>query len=247
MIDHAGILLVVTVAAVGVLHTVVPDHWVPIVVFARQRGWSVARTAYSAGIAGTGHVATTLLLGVMVWGLGAALSARYAHLVSVASAIALLVFGVWIAYGGWKEAPLRASSEQSHLAHAHLHAHEGGVVHVHWHQHQEGALHEVREGVAVAHAHEHAASGRMALLLVLGSSPMIEGIPAFMAASPKGSIVLAIMAVTLAVPTIATYITMCVAGLRSLQRTSLGPLERYGEMLSGLFVAAVGLYALFTA
>lgn len=38
MIDHTAVLLVVTVGAVGVLHTLVPDHWAPIVILARQRG-----------------------------------------------------------------------------------------------------------------------------------------------------------------------------------------------------------------
>ena len=33
-------LLIGAVAAVGILHTLVPDHWFPITVLARQRGWS---------------------------------------------------------------------------------------------------------------------------------------------------------------------------------------------------------------
>jgi hypothetical membrane protein len=52
------------------------------------------------------------------------------------------------------------------------------------------------------------------------------------------------MAIVFAVSTIVTYVVMCVAGLRGLQKTSLGPLERYGEVLSGIFVALVGVYAL---
>jgi hypothetical protein len=47
------LLLVAAVAAVGVLHTMVPDHWVPITLIARQRGWSRAETArasFQAGI-----------------------------------------------------------------------------------------------------------------------------------------------------------------------------------------------------
>ena len=41
------LLLIGAVAAVGVLHTIVPDHWVPITLtlIARQRGWSKAETA----------------------------------------------------------------------------------------------------------------------------------------------------------------------------------------------------------
>jgi hypothetical protein len=43
MIDRAGFILIITVAAVGVLHTIVPDHWAPIVVLGRQQGWSLGR------------------------------------------------------------------------------------------------------------------------------------------------------------------------------------------------------------
>ncbi|HEV7179712.1 MAG TPA: hypothetical protein VGN11_07565 [Candidatus Baltobacteraceae bacterium] len=248
MIDHAGLLLILTVAVVGVLHTIVPDHWAPIVVLARQQGWSLARTARSAALAGVGHVTTTLLLGALLWVAGASLAARYAHLVSLASAVALVAFGLWIAYGGWKDARNHAHDHgHSHFGHAHLHSHHGGLQHVHPHEHHERDWHSIEGGVAVIHGHDHRAPGRTALLLILGSSPMVEGIPAFFGASTKGVALLAVMAIVFAVSTIATYVVMCLSGARGLQRASLGPLEEYGEVLSGLFVAAVGVYALFTA
>lgn len=108
MSGQSGILLLVTVAAVGILHTIVPDHWAPIVILARQQGWSIARTARAAAIAGLGHVTSTLVLGALLWVAGAALAVRYAHLVSLASAVALIAFGLWIAYGGWKGSPRKA-------------------------------------------------------------------------------------------------------------------------------------------
>lgn len=242
----ASYLLVAAVGAVGVLHTIVPDHWAPIVVLARQRGWSVARTARSAALAGVGHVTTTLLLGAVLWIVGASLAVRYAHIISIASALALLGFGLWIAYSSWHEVRHHDSGD-AHFGHAHVHRHADGIEHVHWHEHHEQDPHAIEGGVAVLHAHEHAVSGRTALLLILGSSPMVEGLPAFFAASTQGPILLATMAVVFAMSTIATYVVMCVAGTRGLQRASLGPLERYGEVLSGLFIAAVGVYALLTA
>jgi len=248
MVDQTASALVLTVAVVGVLHTIVPDHWAPIVVLARQQGWSTARTARAAALAGVGHVTTTLALGALLWIVGAVLAARFAHVVSLASAIALLGFGLWIAYTGWREVQANAEHGhgQSHMGHAHHHEHGDGLRHVHWHEHHEGDWHVI-EGQAALHVHEHSASGRTALLLILGSSPMIEGIPAFLGASTKGAGLLAIMAAVFALATIATYVTMCVAGVRGLQQASLGPLERYGEVLSGLFVAAVGIFALLTA
>jgi hypothetical protein len=53
------LLLIGAVASVGVLHTIVPDHWAPITLIARQRGWSKAETARAAFQAGTGHVLST--------------------------------------------------------------------------------------------------------------------------------------------------------------------------------------------
>ncbi|HEY5071164.1 MAG TPA: hypothetical protein VII63_03950, partial [Caulobacteraceae bacterium] len=61
------LLLVGAVAGVGVLHTMVPDHWVPITLIARQRGWSRAATARAALVAGTGHVLSTLAIALVVW------------------------------------------------------------------------------------------------------------------------------------------------------------------------------------
>jgi hypothetical protein len=81
----------------------------------------------------------------------------------------------------------------------------------------------------------------MALLLILGSSPMVEGVPAFFAASRYGIAVIALMAVVFAISTIATYVVLCVYSAAGLQRVSLGPFERYGEVISGVFIALVGI------
>ena len=238
----AAPLLVATGGAVGVLHTLVPDHWAPIVVLARQQGWSIARTARTAALAGVGHVGSTLALGLVVWLAGVAVSVRYGHIVEVVTAAALIVFGAWVAYGGWNE--LRHGAPHAHHEHAHLHVHDDGTRHVHWHQHHDADEHEAQGSAAVLHVHSHRSSGRTALLLILGSSPMVEGLPAFLGASAYGAPVLGIMAAVFAAATIATYVATCAFGVAGLARISLGPLERYGEVLSGAFVAAVGVYSL---
>jgi hypothetical protein len=84
-------------------------------------------------------------------------------------------------------------------------------------------------------------STRTALLLILGSSPMVEGIPAFFAAGRYGPVLIVVMSLVFALTTIVTYVVLCVGSVAGLQRVSLGPLERYGEVLSGGFIALVGL------
>lgn len=281
------ILLVLAVIGVGVLHTMVPDHWLPIAVLARQRGWTRAETARAAATAGAGHVVTTLLLGIVVWIVGATVAARYGTVVDFGASLALIGFGLWIAWGAWRElrdgehaahehthshgpdqahhvhvhvhghdhghsnahpwirdplyAPLQATVAERHI---HWHRHGQGPVHAHWHDHDDASRHSVgvdTAGTAPLHLHRHGTSGRMTLLLVLGSSPMVEGIPAFFAASKYGAGLIAVMALLFALSTIATYVVLSVLSASGLQRLNLGPLERYGEVLSGLLIAVTGL------
>ena len=236
-------LLILTVGAIGVLHTLVPDHWAPIAVLARGQGWSPGRTARAAALAGVGHVGSTLALGLLCWAVGSLAAVHYGALVNRVAALALIGFGGWIAWSGWREVQAGQADAQGGLAHSHRHAHADGTEHIHWHEHSLSDWH-VEGGAAVLHAHGHAATGRTALLLILGSSPMIEGLPAFFAASTLGAGVLVAMALVFGAATIATYVTVSVAALRGIERLSLGPLERYGEVLSGSFVALVGVVTL---
>lgn len=237
-------LLILAVAAVGVLHTLVPDHWGPISILARQQGWSTLRTARAAAMAGVGHTISTLALAAVVWLGGLALAIHYGHLVGAISSLALLGFGIWIAGSSLKElrAHQEANHRHEHFGHAHPHRHFDGTAHRHWHEHHEGDWHEVDGALALApmHDHKHETSSRVALLLILGSSPMIEGIPAFFSASRFGVGLLIVMAIVFAACTIGTYVAVTLASLRTIRNIDLGPIERYGEVLSGAFIALLG-------
>lgn len=227
--------------AVGVLHTMVPDHWAPIALLARQRGWNRTKTARTAALAGVGHTLSTLVIAAVVWIAGAALAVRFGHLVTLLSSVALVAFGLWIALGSLREIrSAHGGHGHSHFAHAHPHRHDDGVEHRHWHEHHEDDWHPV-EAETPIHEHAHDTSSRTALLLVLGSSPMVEGIPAFFAASRYGAGLLAVMAVLFAASTILTYVVLCLASASGMERVNLGRFEEYGEVISGSFIALLGL------
>jgi hypothetical protein len=271
------LLLIGAVVGVGFLHTLVPDHWAPIALLARQRGWSIAQTARAALQAGFGHVVTTLLFGLAVWFVGAAAAQRSGQVVDIAASVALVAFGGWIAVGAWHElggavdghsredhghhhhhaghdhddhewehdrlySPLRGAMVAER--HVHPHRHGSGPAHVHWHDHAAATAHAVSSATTLSpptHQHQHRTTSRTALLLVLGSSPMVEGIPAFFAASRYGAALVVTMSLAFATSTIATYVVLSVYSARSLQRINLGAIERYGEVLSGVFIAAIGV------
>lgn len=258
------LMLLAAVAAVGVLHTLVPDHWMPIVLMARQHGWSRRETAQAALRAGIGHAVSTLTIALVVWVAGAATAGRVGHAVDTGASLALIGFGGWIALSAWHElssighahghAHGHAAQAHGHahvpwrvvaaVGHAHLHRHGDGTTHVHWHEHVSAEVHDLaleRTGAPLWHDHAHKTAGRGALLLILGSSPMIEGIPAFFAASRFGLGLLAAMAAVFTAGTLATYILLCVHAAARLQRLQFGGFERYGEVLSGTLIAAIGL------
>src|ERR1035441_6640434 len=192
----AEFLLIGAVLAVGVFHTMVPDHWLPIVLMARQRNWSTRETALAALQAGTGHVVSTLLIAVLFWGAGVAIATRFNGWVETATSVALVGFGLWVAIGAWRE------------------------------------MHK--------QSHDTKTGSRIALLLILGSSPMIEGIPAFFAAGKYGFGLLIVMALVFAAATISVYIVFSVYSAKGLTEVRFGRFERYGEIVSGAVIALVG-------
>ncbi len=117
-------------------------------------------------------------------------------------------------------------------------------MHDHYHEHAPNSSHPVSAATAAApplHHHRHPVTARFALLLILGSSPMVEGIPAFFAAGRYGVGLVAAMAAVFAAATIATYVLLCTWSALGLQRLRLGAFERYGEVASGALIAAVGI------
>ncbi len=286
--NGAALLLIGAVATVGVMHTIVPDHWLPIALIARERGWSKGETARAALQAGTGHIFSTLLIASAVWVAGLAFADRFGHLIDIASSLALIGFGSWIAISAWGELHHEHGGEHWHAhshahphshgrppasatvaasgptlaigddplyvpirgeaailtRHLHLHRHGRGPAHLHWHDHVPATAHPLLAAFASdppLHRHRHKTTARTSLLLILGSSPMVEGIPAFFAAAKFGAGVISAMAAVFALSTIVTYVVLCVYSTAGLQRLRLGAVERYGEVLSGGVIAGTGV------
>ena len=71
----AVIILIVTAISVGFIHTLLgPDHYVPFIVMAKARKWSILKTTWITIICGVGHVGSSILLGFIGIGFGIAVS-----------------------------------------------------------------------------------------------------------------------------------------------------------------------------
>ena len=111
-----------TAAAVGALHSLAPDHWVPFMAVGRAREWSAARTAQVTLLCGFAHVSVSVLLGLLALRLGqGVLEAFGTQLESVAG---ILLIGFGLAYGLWGLRRALAGKLHGH-SHSHFdHVHD---------------------------------------------------------------------------------------------------------------------------
>lgn len=113
--DSLSLTLLLAAVTVGSLHSLAPDHWVPIAAVSRARGWSAARTARVALLCGFGHVTVSVALGLIALVSGRAAMEQVGNHAAAVSGVLLIGFGV--AYAVW-----------SLRRHAHAHAHEATTV-----------------------------------------------------------------------------------------------------------------------
>jgi hypothetical protein len=152
MSEHLFFPLAAATVTLATLHTLAPDHWMPIAALARSQRWSARRTARITAACGLGHVTSSVTLGLLAVAFGIEMFTQFgAHLESVAGLL-LIAFGV--VYGLWG---LR------HAA-AHLHGH---------HHHHYDHVHEPERRTPLALFLVYAADPCVAILpLMVAAAPL---------------------------------------------------------------------------
>jgi nickel/cobalt exporter len=119
-VSSLGSALALAAATVGVLHTLAPDHWLPIAAVARARNWNQQRTARVAFLCGFGHVTVSVALGLLALFSGTAIVESFGA--RSASVAGVLLVGFGVAYTLWG---MRHWVRDK--LHGHGHAHAGHV------------------------------------------------------------------------------------------------------------------------
>ena len=131
-----------TAAVIALGHTVLGvDHYLPFVALARARSWTYPKMATIVVICGIGHVASSIMLGVVGLALGRALESMQAIETARGDLASLLMIAFGLVYMVWG---LRAAKRNKR--HAHRHVHADGHEHDHDHDHHG------------AHGHVHCSS-----------------------------------------------------------------------------------------
>lgn len=133
--------LVITAASIGFFHTLLgPDHYLPFIMMSWARKWSAAKTALITLVCALGHIASSVVLGLVGVSLGLAVkgletveSARgnWAAWFLIAFGLAYLIWGLRFLYRRHPHRHAHPHISGAIGPHAHLHTHLGEHAHVH--------------------------------------------------------------------------------------------------------------------
>jgi nickel/cobalt transporter (NicO) family protein len=226
--------LLAAAAGVGFGHAILPDHWVPLAVLGRTRGYRLSRVARLSGIAGVAHVLVSLLLGGVIVAVGLQFRS------SVQSAQNDVIGGLLILTGlGF--AALELSGHGHHHDHDdHDDAH--GHRHGHTHDHDHARLLSTAESDARVATEEGRVRGLAAVMIPFGAaaSPDLTILPVFLAATTAGVGTAVGSLVVFAAVTISTIVGLTLLACFGGYRLRGQWLERWGNAFTALVLIAIG-------
>ena len=225
MFEGLTAVLASAAIAIGSLHSLAPDHWVPFVALARARRWPATRVAATTAFCGLGHVTVSVILGLLALTFGLEMLQRLGHRMESLASVLLISFGITYALWGFHRTLSRR------LADVH---HHGGITHHHPHSH----------GLGHAHGHLDARAGSMTawtLFVLFSADPCVAVIPILFAAAPLGAARTALVVGAYEAATIATMVGLVLAAGLGTARLEGRWLNRYGDLAAGGVIAAVGV------
>ena len=230
MVSDLNILLV-TAASVGFIHTVAgPDHYLPFVVMAKARKWSLAKTSLITFLCGIGHVGSSILLG----GLGIALGVVLSKVEGIESyrgnlaAWAFVLFGlgymIWGIY--------RASKNKPHK-HIHYHTKASAHEHEHVHENDHDHLHKPEKIINLT-------PWVLIIIFVLGPCEVLIPMLIYPAAE-HGTMGIVLVSVVFAIATISTMMVIVLLLTTGFNKIPFGKLERYTHVIAGAVILLSGI------
>lgn len=209
-------LLIAAAATVGFLHSVLPDHWVPLAVIARTQRWSLGHVARISFLASVGHVMTSLIIAGIIAAVGFQFrdlfEAQQGHIVGVILILTGLGFVVWALTG-----------------HGHHHHHDHEHAHAHDHHHDHAQESSLQRFAAIAGPFGAAASPDLTIL------------PVALAASAVGIGAVLGTLVSFTLATLATFVVLTVAATAAGYQVKGEWLEEHGMLITGMVLAGIGV------
>lgn len=226
-------LLIGTAISTAVLHTLIPDHWLPFVLIGRAREWSLRRTVLVSGLSTLIHIMLSLAL---AWGAivaGSMAAGAIGHSLERASGVLLVVFGGLYAGWAWRKGghfhPGGALLHQSG-GHVDCSGDEGPAHPEHLHYHADGAM-----------IGQPAGPGGFYLAVIVGLNPCVLVLPIVLAAVEQGAAAVMQVALAYGVTTGVLMVGLSALGVLAARQVRLPAIARQMEPVSGLLIALTGV------
>lgn len=78
----------------GIIHALIPNHWLPLVAIARSEKWEKYELILMASITASAHVMGTVILGIALGMVGSKLAHQYEGYLHVIAPVLLIIFGL---------------------------------------------------------------------------------------------------------------------------------------------------------
>ena len=78
----------------GLMHALIPNHWLPLVVVAKAESWKKSEVLLIATLTASAHVVGTIILGITLGLVGSKIAHQYEGYVHVLTPILLIIFGL---------------------------------------------------------------------------------------------------------------------------------------------------------
>jgi len=224
-------VIIITAASIGLFHTLLgPDHYLPFIVMARARKWSLTRTTFVTVLCGIGHVLSSVVLGIIGIALGVSIN-KLGAIESYRGGIAawlLIAFGagyfIWGVFLARRNRP-----------HKHWHAHGDTNMPIHKHKHSKDQLH-VHKGEKT----KNLTPWILFTIFVFG--PCEPLIPLLIYPAAKSSVSgLVLVTGVFGVVTIMTMLSIVILLSLGANLLPMGRLERYTHALAGVTICLCGI------
>lgn len=88
------IQLLISAFLLSIVHAAIPNHWLPLVAIGKGENWSRSLTLKATLITGFAHIASTILIGLIVGWTGLQLATRYHSLFRIIAPSILIALGI---------------------------------------------------------------------------------------------------------------------------------------------------------
>ena len=223
--------LALTAAFLGFFHTIIgPDHYLPFVMMSWARKWSWIKTTVITVLCGFGHIASSVVLGLIgVW-MGLVLKNLTAVESFRGNIAAWLLIGFGLLYFVWG---LRRAYRNR--PHEHRHFHDRNLRHTHEHSHNQEHAH-------VHNSHSRVSIAPWALFVVFVFGPCEVLIPTLMYPAAKSSwFGVIIVATVFGAATIATMVGTVLLVRAGVNFIRLSIVERFAHAIAGATICLCGL------